>query len=226
VRAFNLSGVWWHLLRWSALKLDKSMPVEQPDISAWSLLIKKEEVEIIFVMKDKKKSTKAEVTKSSPHLLKQLARRPEKLFSGAFRQQYGAICFRFLNGGSDIEILLVTSRDSGRWIIPKGWPIKKKKPFEAAATEAWEEAGMRGAVSKQPVGRYTYLKDLDDGDVAPCIVDVFQIKVTDVQADFKEVGERILAWLCPDEAARRVREVELKSLLVDFKPRRIKKHAR
>lgn len=177
-------------------------------------------------MTAKKKSSKNAATQSSPNLLRQLARRPEKLFSGAFRQQYGAICFRFMKDGPDIEILLITSRESGRWIIPKGWPMKKRKPFEAAAIEAWEEAGVRGTVSKQPVGRYTYLKELDDGDVAPCIVDVFQIEVTEVRSDFKEMGERLLAWVSPDEAARRVREVELKSLLADFKPRRMKKNPR
>lgn len=72
---------------------------------------------------------------------------------------------------------------------------------------------------KTAVGRYTYLKVLDDGDVAPKIVDLFQIEVTVQQEEFKEKGQRRIAWVEPDEAARRVRELELKSLLVDFKPR-------
>ena len=100
--------------------------------------------------------------------------------------------------------------------------MKGKKPFEAAAIEAWEEAGVRGTVRKKPVGRYTYLKDLDDGDVAPCIVDFFKVEVVEISNDFKEQGQRILEWVSPDEAARRVREIELKSLLVEFevRPRR------
>ncbi|TCM54435.1 hypothetical protein C8J36_105293 [Rhizobium sp. PP-F2F-G48] len=57
-----------------------------------------------------------------------------------------------------------------------------------------------------------------DGDVAPCIVDLFQIEVKSISDDFKERGERVLAWVSPDEAARRVREIELKSILVEFKP--------
>ncbi|WP_454855020.1 NUDIX hydrolase [Rhizobium binxianense] len=169
-------------------------------------------------MKSKKKGGKPHLKPSQP-LLQQLARRPDKLFTGAFRQQYGALCFRRVDGGAEIEILLVTSRDSGRWLIPKGWPMKKKKPYEAAAIEAWEEAGVRGAVNKRPVGRYTYLKELDDGDVAPCIVDVFQVEVQELRGEFKELGQRVLDWVSPDEAARRVREIELKSLLVDFRPR-------
>lgn len=152
-------------------------------------------------------------------LLQKLAASPEKLFSGAFRQQYAALCFRPASTGEGIEILVVTSRDSGRWIIPKGWPMKGRKPYEAAAIEALQEAGVKGTVRKKPVGSYTYLKLLDDGDVAPCIVDVFQIEVTSVAEKFKEKGERILAWVSPDEAARRVREIELKSMLVEFVPR-------
>jgi 8-oxo-dGTP pyrophosphatase MutT (NUDIX family) len=141
-------------------------------------------------------------------LLQQLAAVPEKLFTGAFRQQYAA---------------LVTSRTSGRWIIPRGWPMKRKKPHQAAAIEAWEEAGVRGRVKKNAVGRYTYLKMLDNGDVVPCMVDVFQIEVTEAETSFKERGERLLEWVRPDEAARRVRDIELKSLLVDFRPKGKKK---
>ncbi|ARO33126.1 NUDIX hydrolase domain-containing protein (plasmid) [Rhizobium sp. NXC14] len=173
-------------------------------------------------MKPTKKRGKSRPDKSQP-LLRQLAAVPAKLFAGAFRQQYGAICFRYFNGGPKIEILVITSRESARWVIPKGWPMKGKRPFEAAAIEAWEEAGVRGAVRRKPVGRYTYLKEFDDGDVAPCIVDLFQIEVTEIGNDFKEQGQRILEWVSPDEAARRVREVELKSLLVEFEPRGQKK---
>ncbi|WP_332303030.1 NUDIX hydrolase [Rhizobium sp. GR12] len=169
-------------------------------------------------MKSTKKSRKARPARSLT-LLQQLAAVPEKLFTGAFRQQYAALCFRYAGSGEDIEILVVTSRISGRWIIPRGWPMKRKRPHEAAAIEAREEAGVRGRVRKDAVGRYTYLKMLDNGDVAPCIVDVFQIEVTGAETSFKERGERLMEWVRPDEAARRVREIELKSLLVDFRPK-------
>ncbi|MDS7594784.1 NUDIX hydrolase [Agrobacterium tumefaciens] len=172
-------------------------------------------------MKRPKKDRKTSLPKPRT-LLQQLARVPEKLFSGAFQQQYAALCFRSARD-DELEILLVTSRDSGRWLIPKGWPMKGKKPHEAALIEAWEEAGVRGRVKKKPVGRYTYLKMLDNGDVTPCVVDVFQIEVSDTKTSFKERGERRVDWVSPVEAARRVREIELKSLLVDFKPVRSKK---
>lgn len=168
-------------------------------------------------MTSKKNRAKAASPKSKP-LLQQLARTPEKLFAGAFRNQYGALCFRYKDGGDEIDILVVTSRDSGRWIVPKGWPMKGSEPHEAAAIEAWEEAGVRGEVRKAPIGRYTYLKELDDGKVVPCVVDLFQLEVKESQTEFKEKGQRRLAWVSPEEAARRVREVELKSLLVTFRP--------
>lgn len=159
-----------------------------------------------------------------PHaLLRQLATVPDKLFAGNFAQQYGALCFRDKREASGIEILLTTSRDSGRWIIPKGWPIKGKKPIEAAATEAWEEAGIRGEVKKRPVGRFTYLKALEGRELVPCLVDVFQLRVTEEKEDFKEKGQRILEWVSPEEAARRVSEPELKTLLRGFKQRKASK---
>lgn len=183
--------------------------------------LRRNEIPVILdVMKSMKKNIKLKPDKSQT-LLRQLAVVPGKLFTGSFRQQYGALCFR-RDEASDIEILMITSRESGRWIIPKGWPMKGKKPYEAAATEAWEEAGVRGVVKRKPVGRYTYLKELENGDVAPCIVDLFQVEVTEIKANFKEQGQRMSDWVKPDEAARRVREVELKAVLVDFKPRRSK----
>lgn len=169
-------------------------------------------------MSIKKKTQRLPPTKPQT-LLTQLAANPDKLFTGSFRQQYAALCFRYEGKQQNLQILVLTSRDSGRWIIPKGWPMKKKKPHEAAKTEAWEEAGIKGKIKKEPIGRYTYLKLFDDGDVAPTIVDVFQLLVTEQTGDYKEKGQRILAWVSPEEAARRVRELELKSLLVDFKPR-------
>jgi 8-oxo-dGTP pyrophosphatase MutT (NUDIX family) len=165
--------------------------------------------------KDPKRSTAKPRT-----LLQQLAQMPDKLFGGEFRQQYAALCYRQAAGRGGIEILVITSRESGRWVIPKGWPMKRKKPHEAAEIEAWQEAGVRGRAKKKPVGRYTYLKWLEDGDVAPCMVEVYEIEVTEIDAKFKERGQRELVWLSREEAAYRVREVELKSLIIDFKPKR------
>lgn len=159
--------------------------------------------------------------KSSKHatILQQLAEAPQTLAFRSFRHQCGAICFR-LQGDVGAEVLLITSRDTGRWIIPKGWPIKGKTSSQAAAIEAYEEAGVRGKIGKKPVGRYTYLKSLENGDVVPCVVELYSLEVTKIDEDFKEKGQRQSAWVATDEAPRRVREVELKSFLASFKPRK------
>ena len=78
----------------------------------------------------------------------------------AARLQYGALTYRKAKI-SGIEILLMTSRETKRWIIPKGWPIKGLKPCESAAQEAYEEAGVRGDVGRRPIGKYTYDKRLE-----------------------------------------------------------------
>ena len=72
------------------------------------------------------------------------------------RQQVAAICYRTNEAGK--EVLLITSRDTGRWIVPKGWPINHKTPSESAAQEAWEEAGVVGRADSRPLGLFSYTK--------------------------------------------------------------------
>jgi 8-oxo-dGTP pyrophosphatase MutT (NUDIX family) len=84
--------------------------------------------------------------------------------------QYGALPYRFTPHAA-LEILLVTTRQTRRWIIPKGWPIKGLRPAKSAAREAFEEAGVRGKISAKPLGLFTYEKSLDEAGVqATCEV--------------------------------------------------------
>ncbi|MFK0166190.1 NUDIX hydrolase [Rhizobium sp. NPDC090279] len=145
--------------------------------------------------------------------LRRLAGEAEKLFAGQSIEQYAAICYRRSPGLKDVQILLITSRDSGRWVIPKGWPIEGKLPHQVAEREAWEEAGVKGKARKKSFGYYTYLKVLDTGDTVPSVVQVHLLEVTGLDERFPEKGQRQLQWLSPNEAAARVREPELKSLL-------------
>lgn len=131
------------------------------------------------------------------------------------RQQYGAICYREASDGT-LEVLLLTSRDTGRWVIPKGWPMAAKPSHAVAAQEAYEEAGARGVADPQPAGSYIYTKVLDNGLRIPCRVQVHALKVDEMLADFPEKGSRKLEWTSFTEAANRVRESELKSLLRRF----------
>jgi 8-oxo-dGTP pyrophosphatase MutT (NUDIX family) len=80
----------------------------------------------------------------------------------AKRVQYAALPYR-RDGGSLMEVLLITSRDTGRWIIPKGWPLKGKAPHKAAAREAREEAGLVGKIHRRPIGSFSYEKRLKGG---------------------------------------------------------------
>jgi 8-oxo-dGTP pyrophosphatase MutT (NUDIX family) len=91
--------------------------------------------------------------------------------------QYGALPYRYAKSGAP-EILLVTTRQTKRWIIPKGWPIKGLKPAKSAAREAYEEAGIRGSVKMKAIGIIAYEKRSDeDGITVPCDVRVFPLLV-------------------------------------------------
>ena len=85
--------------------------------------------------------------------------------------QYAALPFR--HSGRRLEILLITSRETRRWVIPKGWPVKGLAPQEAAALEAAEEAGLEGEIEANPIGSYRYLKHLKGGHTIPIQVIVF-----------------------------------------------------
>ncbi|MFS8049794.1 NUDIX hydrolase [Rhizobium sp. BR 314] len=150
----------------------------------------------------------------SENYLSELASHADTLFRGRFYEQYAAICYRKLPEGPTVEVLIVTSRESGRWIIPKGWPMKGKKPHEVAAIEAFEEAGVGGKVKKKAFGYFTYLKQLTDGSDVPCVVATHLLEVAQVFQDFPERGQRRSEWVSFIEAASRVREPELKGLLL------------
>jgi 8-oxo-dGTP pyrophosphatase MutT (NUDIX family) len=111
------------------------------------------------------------------------------------------------------------SRESHRWIIPKGWPMKGKKSARCAAQEAFEEAGVRGHVSKRPAGDYAYEKRLKNGRLQKVRVQVFPLRVEDEAESFLEAGQREKLWLPPVEAARKVDEPELMVLLATFQPK-------
>lgn len=147
-------------------------------------------------------------------LLGELAAFTEKLFSDGFESQCGALCYRKDPLAGTLEVLVVTSRESGRWIIPKGWPIEGKSMSRSAEIEAHEEAGVRGKARKKPIGYFTYLKTKDDGALAPCMVEVYLVETRTVDATFREKGQRRIEWVSCPEAARRVREPELKGLLL------------
>ena len=131
-----------------------------------------------------------------------LGRRPPAL-------QVGALCLQAETG----SVLLVTSRGTGRWIIPKGWPMDGRSVGGAALREAWVEAGVRGEVVETAFGRYSYDKKLTKGLSAPVEVQVHLVRVEGLDKNFPERKQRQRRWFTPAEAAGLVDEAGLARLL-------------
>ena len=125
--------------------------------------------------------------------------------------QVGALCVRRRDNGS-CQVLLITSRDTGRWIIPKGWRAKRLKDHEAAAREAEEEAGVSGKVKSKPIGNYTYPKS-DDTGARSLRVAVFLLQVRQERNRWPEQNQRRRAWFDVREAAKEVGESDLRTLI-------------
>ena len=136
--------------------------------------------------------------------------------AGGTRMQYGALCWRL--GDTGVEVLLITSRDTGRWVIPKGWPMPGLSPEAAAAQEAWEEAGVSGTMNPLCVGRYGYQKCLSLTSSVPCAVAVYGMRVDKLAKTFPEVKERRRKWFSLQDAAALVAEPELAMIIAGFIP--------
>ena len=126
--------------------------------------------------------------------------------------QYAALPYR--RRTDDLfEIMLVTSRETGRWVIPKGWPISGLTPQDSAAREAIEEAGVLGQIGDQPIGTYHYDKRLPDGSSMRCTVEVFLLKVEQQLASWPEQAQRQTRWFSVLDAAGAVHEPELSIII-------------
>jgi 8-oxo-dGTP pyrophosphatase MutT (NUDIX family) len=130
----------------------------------------------------------------------------------AKRIQYAALPYR-LNRRSRTEIMLVTSRGTQRWIIPKGWPQPGRAAPDSAAHEAFEEAGVVGSVGRRSVGSFSYEKRLRNGAVVVCEVRVFPLKVTRQTKQWPEKDQRQVKWLPAKEAAEIVQEDKLSEII-------------
>ena len=138
--------------------------------------------------------------------------------SGDVRLQYGALPFRQGNQG-DIEIMLVTSRRTKRWIIPKGWPIEELSPANSAAQEAFEEAGISGRISEFPIGTFTYVKQTGAGKANKlCEVIVFALEVQNQLSTWPESSQREARWFSRDEAIQAISDKGIQPLIESVRP--------
>lgn len=129
------------------------------------------------------------------------------------RLQYGALPWR--EGKDGLEIMLVSSRDTKRWIIPKGWPMAGRSAPAAAGIEAMEEAGLLGVMSEAPIGHFHYEKRLLRR-VDHCRVEVFSLRVVRQRTHWPEKHERLTRWFPASEAAGIVSDPELAELIAEF----------
>ncbi|HEY4174853.1 MAG TPA: NUDIX hydrolase [Rhodopila sp.] len=129
--------------------------------------------------------------------------------------QFAALPWRLSDGGTR-QIMLLTSRETHRWVIPKGWPMKGRKPAEAAAREAYEEAGLVGhIVGKRPIGNFHYLKRLPHGE-ALCQVWVFLFRVERQLDEWPEKEQRETQWFDAEAASDLVEEGGLAEIIDRF----------
>lgn len=146
---------------------------------------------------------------------------PLKLRSGGktdVRAQLAALCYRYKD--DKLQICLVTTRGSGHWIVPRGWPMHKLTPGEAAAVEAYEEAGLTGTVHPNSIGAYSYDKPMDGG-VTPVMVMVYALHVTDVAKEWPEKKQRDRKWMSPKKAAAQIDAPGLQQIVATFDPARL-----
>jgi 8-oxo-dGTP pyrophosphatase MutT (NUDIX family) len=130
--------------------------------------------------------------------------------------QYAALPYR-RRPDATIEIMLITSRDTGRWVIPKGWPEPGLKPAETAAREAFEEGGPVGRIGDRSIGSYHYDKRLIDGSAVICIVEMFALEVEQQTKSWPEWEERTTRWFGLQQAAAAVQEPELRAIIRKLK---------
>lgn len=124
--------------------------------------------------------------------------------------------------GDVLEICMVTSRRSKRWILPKGWPMHKQTPAQAAATEAWEEAGVIGKARDHCLGAYSYVKPLSDNPT-PVVVMVYPVLVTETATKWPEKKQRKRKWVSSKKAAKKLTEPELRRIVATFDPSSLQK---
>lgn len=120
-------------------------------------------------------------------------------------------------GADGIEILLLTSRGTGRWVLPKGWPEGEERPIETAEREALEEAGVSGTLVPAEIGRFIYAKSTGSGLQKRCEVQVFAMQVEAEHEDWPERAVRERRWFSPEEAAEQVVERGLSEILLKFR---------
>lgn len=136
--------------------------------------------------------------------------------------QFAALPWRWVDG--HLEILLITTLTSKRWVVPKGWPVEGCSPSECAALEAFEEAGVVGTTASKPVGSFDYRKRRKTGGEIACHVDVFDLEVERQRRAWPEKAVRQTCWCTVEDAMARVSDPGLKRLIANFARKQARAH--
>lgn len=129
-------------------------------------------------------------------------------------RQYAALPYRVIEGSP--QVMLITSRETRRWILPKGRPEKRMKPFEVAAAEAFEEAGVLGHVSDTVFGSFASHKRQKNGEELPCTIKVFLLEVNQELDHWPESHQRDRGWFGLHQATLMTGEPGLVRILSEF----------
>ena len=140
--------------------------------------------------------------------------KPAKRSGRSETRQVAALPWR--QGDQGPEILMITSRETRRWVIPKGGRLAGKTDAEAAAQEAVEEAGVRGEIASASIGHFRYNKVIRNGELRRCVVAVYPMQVILQLGDWPEANQRERRWMTPEEAAAAVHEPDLAALIRQF----------
>ena len=133
------------------------------------------------------------------------------IFANGFTKQIAALPYR--KHGEGIEVLLITSRETRRWVIPKGWPMRNLSDHNAAKQEAFEEAGIEGKIGKKSIGSFTYNKRMKSGRMQQVQVTVYAMEVSRLLDKCPEQNQRKRQWFALGDAVERVNEDGLKAIV-------------
>ena len=135
------------------------------------------------------------------------------------RTQFAVLAYRIVTGksGPKTEVCIITSRGTGRWIVPKGWPMAGLSPAEAVALEAYEEAGVSGEVQPDTLGLFSYNKRMARTSL-PVIAVIYAMEVTKVHKSWPEAHQRKRRWVSPAKAAKKLSDPELRQVVAGFDP--------
>lgn len=157
------------------------------------------------------------IADSTQHRMSGMAKKKkekEKKPTVADARQVAALPYKRTRKGA-LKFLIMTSRGTRRFVIPKGWPMKRLRDHDAAAREAFEEAGVRGKIQRLPIGVYVYWKRMSR--VFKLVeVDLFPLRVTRQAKQWPEKGQRAMAWLKAQDAILLLDEPMLKTLVKEF----------